>query len=63
MSSDWTNTFRSILDLHLKAIINAESKSAGKRVVKKVRKAILTAHKEQEEDVALPTSLKKVRFF
>jgi hypothetical protein len=63
MSFDWTNTYRSILDLHQKAVITAKSKSAQKRVVKKVRKAILAAHEEQEEDVSLPTSLKKVRYF
>jgi hypothetical protein len=60
MSSVWTTTFKSILDLHQKAVITADSQSAQRRAVKKVRKAILAAYEEQEEDVTLPTSLKKV---
>ncbi|KAG1863662.1 hypothetical protein F4604DRAFT_1929062 [Suillus subluteus] len=59
MSSEWTTTFKSILDLHHKDVIYAKSKSAQRLVVKKVRKAILAAYEEQEEDVPLPTSLTK----
>ncbi|KAG2069419.1 hypothetical protein BDR04DRAFT_1156621 [Suillus decipiens] len=59
MSSVWTTTFRSILDLHQKAVITADSQSAQCHVVKKVQRAILAAYEEQEEDVTLPTCLKK----
>ncbi|KAG2138970.1 hypothetical protein DEU56DRAFT_755688 [Suillus clintonianus] len=38
---------------------NCQSKSVQRLVVKKVHKAILAAHKEQEEDMSLPTSLDK----
>ncbi|KAG0703423.1 hypothetical protein DFH29DRAFT_998562 [Suillus ampliporus] len=59
MSTDWSIAFKPILDLHSEAIFAAESKSAGKHVVKKIRKAILAAQDEQEEAIVLPTSLKK----
>ncbi|KAG0692864.1 hypothetical protein DFH29DRAFT_1008017 [Suillus ampliporus] len=59
MSTDWSIAFKPILDLHSEAIFAAESKSAGKCVVKKICKAILAAQDEQEEAIVLPTSLKK----
>ncbi|KAG1840119.1 hypothetical protein C8R48DRAFT_679662 [Suillus tomentosus] len=59
MSTNWSIAFKPILDLHSKAIFAAGSSSVGKPVVRKIRKAILAARDEQEEPVALPTSLKK----
>lgn len=60
MSTNWSIAFKPILDLHSKAIFAAGSSSVGKPVVRKIRRAILTARDEQEEPIALPTSLKKV---
>ncbi|KAG1830728.1 hypothetical protein DFJ58DRAFT_848381 [Suillus subalutaceus] len=45
MSSDWTHSFKAILKRS--------------RVIKKIRKAIVAAHKEQGSKVTLPSSLKK----
>ncbi|KAG1798094.1 uncharacterized protein HD556DRAFT_1463521 [Suillus plorans] len=59
MSTDWSIAFKPILDLHSKAIFAAGSSSVGKPVVRKIRRAILAAQDEQEEPIALPTSLKK----
>ncbi|KAG1884556.1 hypothetical protein F4604DRAFT_1676680 [Suillus subluteus] len=63
MSTDWSIAFKLILDLHSQAILTIDSSSARKRLVKKIRKAILAAQNEQEEAIALPTSLKKVTKF
>ncbi|KAG0693145.1 hypothetical protein DFH29DRAFT_881674 [Suillus ampliporus] len=64
MPSDWTTHFKYILDHYHQGIVTADSPQALKRMVKKIRKAILAAQKEleddEEEDVPqLPTSLKK----
>ncbi|KAG1852692.1 hypothetical protein F4604DRAFT_1933566 [Suillus subluteus] len=59
MSTDWSIAFKPILNLHSQAILTIDSPSAGKHLVKKIRKAILAAQDEQEEAIALPTSLKK----
>ncbi|KAG1831093.1 hypothetical protein EV424DRAFT_1343218 [Suillus variegatus] len=59
MSTNWSIAFKPILDLHSKAIFAAGSSSVGKPVVRKIQRAILTARDEQEEPIALPTSLKK----
>ncbi|KAG1747838.1 uncharacterized protein EDB91DRAFT_1079544 [Suillus paluster] len=60
MSSDWTTRFEYILDHYHQDVVTAESPQALKRMVKKIRKAILEAQKElEDEDVPLPTSLKK----
>ncbi|KAG1743577.1 uncharacterized protein EDB91DRAFT_1247077 [Suillus paluster] len=60
MSSDWTRSFRAIL-LSYKTDFLAvkDSKSKWSHVIKKIRKAIVAAHKKQGEKVPLPSSLKK----
>ncbi|KAG1742041.1 hypothetical protein EDB19DRAFT_1907804 [Suillus lakei] len=60
MSSDWTTRFKYILDHYHQDVVTADSPQALKCMVKKIRKAILKAQKElEDEDVPLPTSLKK----
>jgi len=64
MSSDWTTRYKYILDHYHQDIVTADSPQALKRMMKKIRKAILEAQKElEDEDVPLPTSLKKVTKF
>lgn len=63
MSSDWTSSFRVILVGYKSKFLAAkDSKSERSRVIKKIRKAIVAAHKEQGKQVPLPSSLKKVLF-
>ncbi|KAG1721765.1 hypothetical protein EDD22DRAFT_854317 [Suillus occidentalis] len=59
MSSNWITAFKTILDQYEPDILAEKSAKAGKPMVKKIRKEILKAHKEQGEDVPLPDSLKK----
>jgi hypothetical protein len=63
MSSDWTCSFRTILVSYKSDFLAVkDSKSGRSRMIKKVRKAIVAAHKEQGEKVPLPSSFKKVLF-
>ncbi|KAG1883236.1 hypothetical protein F4604DRAFT_1677596 [Suillus subluteus] len=56
----WTSSFRAILVSYKSKFLAAkDSKSDRSRVIKKVRKAIVAAHKEQGKQVPLPSSLKK----
>ncbi|KAG1887756.1 hypothetical protein F4604DRAFT_1674924 [Suillus subluteus] len=55
----WTSSFRAILVSYQSKFLAANSKSERSRVIKKIRKAIVVAHKEQGEQVPLPSSLKK----
>ncbi|KAG1801990.1 uncharacterized protein BJ212DRAFT_1304913 [Suillus subaureus] len=60
MSSDWTCSFRTILVSYKSDFLAVkDSKSGQSRVIKKVHKAIVAAHKEQGEKVPLPSSFKK----
>ncbi|KAG1794445.1 uncharacterized protein HD556DRAFT_1443011 [Suillus plorans] len=60
MSSDWTSSFRAILVSYKSKFLAAkDSKSERSHVIKKIRKAIVAAHKEQGEQVPLPSPLKK----
>lgn len=60
MSSNWSTGFKVILEHYQQDVLTSKSKHACKRVIKKIRKAIVKAHKEQGDDEPLPTSLKKV---
>lgn len=61
VSLRWTDSFKSILVRYKKDFLSVkDSKKDRSRIIKKIRKAILAAHKEQGEEVALPSSLKKV---
>jgi hypothetical protein len=61
MSSDWTHNFKAILVSYKTDFLAMKhSKSEWSRVIKKIRKAIVAAHKEQDQKVTLPSSLKKV---
>ncbi|KAG2137106.1 uncharacterized protein EDB93DRAFT_1253722 [Suillus bovinus] len=59
LNLDWTSSFRAILVSYQSKFLAANSKSERSRVIKKIRKAIVVAHKEQGEQVPLPSSLKK----
>ncbi|KAG2108114.1 hypothetical protein BD769DRAFT_1392801 [Suillus cothurnatus] len=60
LTHDWTSSFRAILVGYKSKFLAAkDSKSERSRVIKKIRKAIVAAHKEQGEQVPLPSSLKK----
>jgi|GraSoiStandDraft_30_1057271.scaffolds.fasta_scaffold2817587_1 hypothetical protein len=61
MSSDWTIPFRDILGKYQADFLAAKnSKSEQSRVAKKVRKKIEAAQTKLDEQVSLPSSLKKV---
>ncbi|KAG2050551.1 hypothetical protein BDR06DRAFT_1064676 [Suillus hirtellus] len=56
----WTSSFRVILVGYKSKFLAAkDSKSEQSCVIKKIKKAIVAAHKEQGEQVPLPSSLKK----
>ncbi|KAG1819994.1 hypothetical protein EV424DRAFT_1347324 [Suillus variegatus] len=56
----WTSSFRAILVSYKSKFLAAkDSKSERSCVIKKIRKAIVAAHKEQGEQVPLPSPLKK----
>ncbi|OJA14909.1 hypothetical protein AZE42_13819, partial [Rhizopogon vesiculosus] len=65
MLSEWILAFKSILDDHQKDFLEADGKKTCSRVARKVRKAILEAHHDQEQDgvkdltLPDPSSLKK----
>lgn len=66
MLSEWILAFKSILDDHQKGFLEADGKKTRSRVARKVRKAILKAHHDREQDgvkdltLPDPSSLKKV---